>query len=111
MTPPDEWAEWETDIVHLRHRESDVRIAAAINRGGFRRSAEDVAKKRRGLGYQKRAGGTSGSLAKQGWPPMRGEPEERDREYVRLLLTGMIDCGLLTITKTPTTPLPKGMAA
>jgi len=42
---------------------------------------------------------------------MKGEPEDRDRVFWKAVLVHAVECGVITIAKTPTTPLPKGVAA
>lgn len=93
------WARWEIQTLEARHQESDVMIAARLRVGGVVRSAEDVAKKRRSLGLLKGPGGMAGALAKKGWPPMRGEPEDRDRAFWRSVLIHGVECGAITVTR------------
>jgi len=105
------WADWEVGVLLANPKVSDRSLQLILRKHGSGRTTYAVAAKRRALGLFKKPGDPTQAMVRAGWPEMKGEPEDRDRVFWKAVLVHAVECGVITIAKTPTTPLPKGMAA
>lgn len=86
------WSDAEMDLIRDNPTMTDAELLAAFGAAGFVRTLPAVQRKRHYLGLTKRRGPRPGALRRaaefertDGWPELAGTPEDRDRQYVRLL--------------------------
>ena len=105
------WADWEVAVLVANPKASDRSLQLILRKHGSGRTTYAVASKRRSLGLFKKPGDPTQAMVRAGWPEMKGEPEDRDRVFWRTVLHHAVECGVITITKTPASPLLKRVAA
>lgn len=107
MTRVGTWCKAERDILAANWQtKMDKEIAELLRKAGFIRTAPAVKNERNRRGWKRptkdgqpeRRGGRRPAEA-DGWPVLRGESEERDRQFWQAVLRHAVECGEITITR------------
>ena len=98
---PNAWGPEEEAIVRAHHQKPSPEISNILNKAGYKRTSSAVESYRRDLGlksaYDPRSQPCRNPLA--GWPPMRGEDWERDRDFYRAVLREGVRCGAIQVIR------------
>lgn len=91
---------WEAaeEAILVEHQDfTDGEIASILNRSGFKRTLTAVQARRKHLGIS-RPKVEQREHVPAGWPPMHGDPEERDEKFWKAVLMEAVNCGVIQIS-------------